>query len=112
LVRPFRRTPRADFANASGIPEVLSCIGQIFGTDPGTFPWRVDFGINLQRLRQKNNTPALVELARVMLTQSLQAWTSRATLRGVAAEKPSPNVLVLIVTVLVGGKLVTVRIPV
>src|SRR6266850_1837759 len=40
IVRPFRRTEHRDFANDSGVPEVLSCIGQLLGTPIGFLPWR------------------------------------------------------------------------
>lgn len=112
IVRPFRRTERADWATDSGVPEVLSCVGQILGTDAGTLPWRYDFGINLQPLRHRNNTAALGELARVRVEEALRKWTIRAELRSLEAEKTADNVLTLAATLLVGGRLVTVRVPV
>lgn len=111
LLRPFRRTSKSDFATASGIKEVLSGIGQLLGTPPGHLPWRGDFGAALDDLRHKNNTDVLGELARVRIDQAIRRYTTRATLKGVSVSRPAPNQLALDVTLSIGGKLFTLRVP-
>ncbi len=112
IVRAFRRVPRGDFATDSGIPLVLSDIGQLFGTQIGTLPWRPDFGIDLEPLRHKNNTEVLGEVARVRVDAGLRKWEPRAQLLSLVVTKPKANVLELDMNVLIGGKSRRLRIPV
>lgn len=89
LVRPFVRTFHQDFASSQGTDTVMSNIGQIFGTRPGTFPWRPEFGSKLDGLRHKANTIATRELAGVYARAALSRWEPRVTLRSLAVEAPS-----------------------
>jgi phage baseplate assembly protein W len=111
LLRPFRRTSKSDFATASGVPEVLSGIGQLLGTPLGHLPWRGNFGAALDDLRHKNNTDVLGELARVRVEQAIRRYTTRATLKKVTVVRPVPNQLALDVALSIGGKLLTLRVP-
>ena len=112
ILRPFRRTVHADFAIASGIVLILSDIGQLLGTPIRRLPWRHDFGADLQPLRHKNNTELLAELARDRVESAIRKWAVNVQLRGVRAERPTPNTLILWVTLVIGGQTKTIRVPV
>jgi phage baseplate assembly protein W len=111
IVRPFRRTATADFATASGVRLILSDIGQLLGTPIRRLPWRHDFGADLQPLRHKNNTEVLDELARVRVEQAIRKFAINVELRSVTAERPKPNVVIIVVTLVIGGKVQNLRIP-
>ncbi len=99
IVRPFRRTEHKDFANDSGVPEVLSCVGQLLGTPVGALPWRVDFGCGLEQLRHKPRTADLG----VFAMRLVKKWEPRAQVADVTLDTTAPaNALVLIVTVKIG----------
>jgi len=92
LLRPFARG--RDFGNGGGAPEIVSNVGQLFGTDKGTIPWRPEFGSGLQRLRHQSNTPALRELARHYVSEALGRWEPRALatkVEVVTVRKPREN---------------------
>ncbi len=112
LVRPFRRTERADFNNGFGVPEVLSCIGQVLGTRIGTLPWRPDFGCDIDRLRHKTKTPTVSDVARVMIEDALRRWEPRCQLTSVSSIQELPNEIVLRVTVRIGNKTQTINVAV
>lgn len=110
IVRPFRRTEHQDFANDSGVAEVLSCIGQVLGTELGSLPWRVDFGAGLQRLRHRNNTNDFVELARVLIDDAIRKWEPRAQLHDVQTDpNPPAGALGLEISLGIGGQIKTLR---
>lgn len=110
IIRPFRRTEHQDFANDSGVAEVLSCVGQVLGTEPGTQPWRVDFGCSLERLRHKNKTQDFVELARVFIADALKKWEPRAELHNVqASPNAKVNELGLEISVGIGSQIKTLK---
>lgn len=119
IVRPFRRGS-ADFVTASGIPEVMSCVGQLLGTDLGSIPWRPRFGTRLTRLRHKSNSPALAAIARVDVDDAIRQWEPRATITDLDVEQvQSPghtsagaNVLEAAVTVQIGAQSKTLRVPI
>lgn len=83
LMRPFYRAQ--DFTHGTGVPEIMSNVGQVIGTEPGTMPWRTEFGCRLQTLRHRPNTPALRELARLNVERALSKWEPRAQLTKVEA---------------------------
>ncbi len=61
----------------------MSAVGQILGTKAqsettqGELPWRTQFGSLLYLLRIRNNSPALVEVARAFVVRALQEWEPR-----------------------------------
>lgn len=119
ILRPFRRTVHADFATASGIPLVKSDLGQLLGTPIRTLPWRHDFGADLQPLRHKNNTEILGELARTRVESAIRKYARNVELRSVRAERVAlpgtghqKNTLILWITVVIGGRTETLRVPV
>lgn len=103
IVRPFRRTEHQDFANDAGVPEVLSCVGQLLGTPIGSLPWRVDFGCGLEQLRHKPRTADLAVFAMRLVDEALKWWEPRAQVVDVTVDPTAPvNALVLIITVKIG----------
>lgn len=76
LMRPIVRA--RDFSHGSGIEEILSNVGEVLGTAPGTLPWLPEFGCEIHRLRHRANTPALRELARLYVEKALTKWEPRA----------------------------------
>lgn len=111
-MRPFRRTERADFNFGSGIPEVLSCIGQVLGTRLGSLPWRPDFGCDLERLRHRTSDPTVSDVARVMVDDAIRKWEPRAQLTSVAVVDSPDNAIFLRVTVRIGSKTLTIPLTV
>lgn len=118
IIRPFHRVS-SDFASASGIPEVMSCVGQVLGTDLGSLPWRPGFGTRLTRLRHKANRAVLVDIARVDVETALRTWEPRATLTSLTVEQiKSPghstgnNELSAVVTIQIGAQSLTLRVPI
>ena len=106
IVRPFRRTEHQDFANDSGIPEVLSCVGQVLGTRKGTAPWRPDFGCDLERLRHKNKDADFVALVRGTVDDALRRWEPRAQVSAVESDpNPPAGALGLEISVSVAGQI-------
>lgn len=87
IVRPFRRTERADFDNDCGEPLVRTAVGQILGTVKGALPWRTEFGCNATKRRHKARTEALGALIRVDVEEALQRWEPRVQLRSVDVDK-------------------------
>jgi phage baseplate assembly protein W len=81
LVRPFVRG--RDLKHGSGAEVILSNVGQILGTDLGTLPWRPELGSELNRLRHRQNTPVLREVARLCVEKAVTRWEPRANVRGV-----------------------------
>jgi phage baseplate assembly protein W len=112
ILRPFRRTVHADFATASGVKLVLSDIGQLLGTPIRRLPWRHDFGADLQPLRHKGNTEVLAELARVRVEEAIRKFAFNVELRSVRVERPKPNMLIVWATLVIGGKVHNLRVPV
>lgn len=104
IVRPFRRTETADFDHTSGVPEVMSCIGQLLGTPRGTFPWRPGFGSDLTRLRHRRNDPTVADIGRVLVEDALRKWEPRAQLVQVRVE-PSKDATSNLVTLSVSFRL-------
>ena len=80
LIRPLRRELKIDWVSGTGARLIASAVGQVLGTrcdtetTTGELPWRTEFGSQLYRLRNKNNSIALVELARRYVVQSLERW--------------------------------------
>ena len=86
LVLPVQRT--SDWKNGFGADVIISNVAQVLGTPRGLFPWRPEFGSDFEKLRHRNNTPALRELARVYAQDALQRWEPRAQLRSVDVDGP------------------------
>lgn len=86
LMRPFYRSQ--DFMHGTGVPEILSNVGQVLGTAPGTLPWRPELGCALHRLRHRANKPGLRELASLYVEQALSKWEPRAQLTKAEALTP------------------------
>lgn len=85
LITPFRRTASSDFLAAEGEPLVSSSLEQILGTRPGELRWRPDFGIDLERYRHKNNSPALGQQLAQEEAEAISAWEPRVQLISVSA---------------------------
>jgi phage baseplate assembly protein W len=106
IVRPFRRTEKADFASDSGPPEVASAVGQILGTRKGSLPWRPEFGSDIELLRHMANDPTLVELARIYVEEPLRRWEPRIQLTDVSVTpitRDTLNVITVVVNYRIGG---------
>ena len=86
IVRPFARTPQGDFASDGGQALLASNVGQILGTIPGELRWAPSFGTNLANLRQRLNTGALGDLARVSVESSIRRWEPRVNLTDVTVD--------------------------
>jgi phage baseplate assembly protein W len=84
VTTPFQRDQKSDFANASGLANVKSCVGQILGTkaaDPGhaekgELEWRSDFG-SLLWLALHRKGAVLEDLVRVRTVDALRRWEPR-----------------------------------
>jgi hypothetical protein len=92
LVLPFQRGPN-DFAADGGANLVKSCGRVVLGTrcdspiSNGELPWRTEMGAVLQRLRHKNNNPALAELAQAYVADALGIWEPRIAITSTAIVK-------------------------
>ena len=86
---PLRLTSTQDFATASGADLVKSDVMQLLGTVQGELPWRPDFGTRLTRLRHRQNTGALADLARIDVARALAKYEPRVRLRSVVSPAPS-----------------------
>lgn len=93
VVCPLRRTTTGDYASASGPGLVRSDLEQLVSIVPGEVRWRPSLGTNINRLRQRPNTGALAELARIEVMNAISRWEPRvkvndvATSGGTAGEK-------------------------
>lgn len=103
LAHPLRRA-QTDFETRSGDAAVLAQVAEVLGTDLGSLPWRTDFGCDLQRLRQKGNTPILRETARAFIDDAIRKWVPSASLVSVDVKTPAPNAIDLFVIVQIGTK--------
>jgi len=112
LLRPFQRTERNDFLQGFGVPEVMSAVGQVLGTELGTLPWRPDFGCGIGRLRHQAGGPTGKDLARIFVQDALQQWEPRAQLTSVDVLPSPANEILLSATVRIGSKIQTVRVTV
>lgn len=83
LARPVRFVSGA-FVTASGPAKVLMCVSGLFSIPVGSIPWRCSLGWRGARLRHRNNTTELRQLARVDAGDALQKWEPRFRLRGVS----------------------------
>ena len=108
MIRPVTRELKIDWVNASGSRLVASAVGQILGTrsdspeDAGELPWRTEFGSQLYRLRNRLNSPAVVELARRYVVDALATWAPwvRVTdVRAVRTGKSSSELNILAIRV-------------
>lgn len=86
ILRPFRRTPRNDFANGGGQALLASNVGQVLGTEQGELRWDPLFGVRLQTMRQRLNTEASQELARVSIQSALNRYEPRVAVSDVLVE--------------------------
>ncbi len=101
IVTPFQRDQKNDFANASGLDLIRSCVDQVLGTNAGDdqskgdLEWRGDFGSKLYRILHRKGG-VLDELARVYVVDALAKWEPRVQ---VSAAKmffsPSENLYVI-----------------
>jgi len=95
LIRPLRRELKIDFVSATGARLIASAVGQVLGTrcdtetTTGELPWRTEFGSQLYRLRNKNNSIALVELARRYVVGALERWVPRVRVTNVRISRQS-----------------------
>jgi phage baseplate assembly protein W len=76
LIRPLTRG--SDWSRGVGAEVVLSNVGEVLGTIPGTMPWLPEFGCKVHQLRHRSNTPATKELARLYVEQAMTKWEPRA----------------------------------
>ena len=109
---PFRFTSTQDFATAAGGDLVKSDVMQLLGTVQGELPWRPDFGTSLTRLRHRQNTGALADLARIDVARALARYEPRVRLRAVtspAASGPAAARRELHVAYEVSGRVDTAR---
>lgn len=89
LLMPFRRDGKSDFASGSGIELTRAAVALALGTtcstasSQGELPWRTEFGSVLQPLRLRSNSPALAELVRSRIVESLARWVPSVQLRAV-----------------------------
>jgi phage baseplate assembly protein W len=86
IIRPFRRTPRNDFANGGGQELLASNVGQVLGTEPGELRWDTGFGVRLQSMRQRLNSDASQDLARVSVQSALNRYEPRVNVSDVVIE--------------------------
>lgn len=111
LIRPFRRTERSDFLQGFGVPEVLSAVGQVLGTQLGVLPWEPGFGCDLERLRHHSGATN-ADLARIFVQDALQRWEPRAQLTSVDLVPAAENEISLRATTRIGSKNQTVNVTV
>jgi len=80
IIRPLSREQKIDWVSATGARLVASAIGQILGTRcdsefaGGELPWRTEFGSKVYRLRNKLNSPAMLEIARRYIIDAITNW--------------------------------------
>lgn len=103
IAHPFVRSG-GDFASVSGDAETLAQVAQVLGTPIGTLPARMDFGSDLQRLRNQGNNPILRQTARVFVSDAIQKWVPRASVVDVSIDSPAPNVIDITVIIQIGTK--------
>lgn len=82
IIQPFRRVG-SDFQADGGEPLVKACAKQVLGTDEGELPWRRNFGSKIRKLRHRNQTAQLKELARNWAQEALTRWEPRLVVRDV-----------------------------
>jgi phage baseplate assembly protein W len=86
VLRPFRRTPQGKINIGGGQALLASNVGQVLGTNPGEVRWRPSFGVNLTNLRQRANTLAAPDLARVSIGSAIGRWVKKVQLTEVVIE--------------------------
>lgn len=84
LARPFRCAP-GGLVTVTGPEKVLQSVQAVIGTPLGFIPWRCAFGTRIGRLRHRNRSNGLQQLARIDAADALNRWVPRFRLRGVAA---------------------------
>lgn len=111
IIRPFRRTEHQDFANDSGVAEVLACVGELLGTRKGSLPWRIDLGADLERLRHKNKDEDFEALAQTAIDDALRKWEPRAGLVAVQRDTSAPaNTFGLEISLSIAGQIKNLKI--
>jgi phage baseplate assembly protein W len=111
LARPFRRD-KTGFVTVSGRAKVLQGVEQVIGTSVGKLPWRCKFGCRVPRLRHMNNNQQLKNLARVDISDALQAWEPRCRVKSVVvgnSTKDARNQINITVSVEIAGKTDSVK---
>jgi phage baseplate assembly protein W len=89
VIRPLRRNPKGRFTMGGGQPLIASQVGQVLGMNPGECRWRPSMGANLTNLRQRLNTAALADLARVSVESAIRRWVPRAAITDVILAPPT-----------------------
>jgi len=84
LARPLRFAP-GGFVTASGPEKVLSCVEALIGIEIGSVPWRCSLGTRVGRLRHRNISSGLSQMARIDVGDAVQRWEPRFRLRWVSA---------------------------
>ncbi len=91
LACPFRFTSERDFATASDKALVGSDLDELLGTEPGEIRWDPSRGTKLAKLRQRPNTGALSELARIEVERAIASYEPRIAVAAVAATRDAKN---------------------
>lgn len=86
ILFPLRRT-NADFENGTGQTLIESNVRKVLGVDGATednvimgeYPWRLEFGSWIQRLRHGNIRDVEEDLSVVLAARAVQRWEPRAT---------------------------------
>lgn len=102
LIRPFRRNGRGGFVTGDYVTAVRAAVGQVLGTELGTFAPNPAFGSRLYLLRQRpQNDEVGDKLATVYVVEALRAWERRAMVRSVVlADRYVPTIGAMVRTVL------------
>lgn len=89
LLSPFQRDGKNDFASDGGLALIKASIRNILGTRgasetaQGEYPWRTEFGSQLERLRHMPNKAVIADLAQYYVAEALARWEPRVVVKHV-----------------------------
>jgi len=87
VVAPMRRGVGSDFVTATGIALLKASVHQIITTQPGDMPHRPEFGVDLDRYRHRNLTPALSMAIASDIVMAISIYEPRVRIASVFVSK-------------------------
>src|SRR5688572_16058400 len=96
LIAPLRRVGPADYLVASGVPLIRACLQMIIETRQGELPWNPDFGLSIDKLRNKPNTEDLAALVAADIEAAIRRWEPRVDLLKVTVKRTGETLIATI----------------